>query len=100
MLRNGVKSDIKRFSNVQESSWPVCQPPDNRAPSRVRNGAQNVCQWLHGLHYTIRCNEMQALSIGGSASAGAPKTPPWEDCVPFLLSLIHISEPTRQAEKS
>src|SRR5258708_6240656 len=61
MLRNSVKSHIERFCDLQESSRSVCQFADNRTPSWVRNGAQNVCQLIHEIHYTIRCNLLQAL---------------------------------------
>src|SRR5580704_10824045 len=59
MLRHGVQSRVVRLCDVQESSWSVCELPNNRSPSGVRNGCQNVRQLIHAKHYTKRCNVLQ-----------------------------------------
>src|ERR1035438_3385017 len=44
VLGHGVQSRVERLCDIQKSSRPVCEPANNCAPSRVRNGCQHVCQ--------------------------------------------------------
>ena len=57
MLCHRIQSGVEWFCDIRRNrAGPICKLPNNRSPSRVRNGCQHVRELIHINHYTIRCN--------------------------------------------
>jgi hypothetical protein len=74
VFRYGIQSSVEWLCDIQKSSWPIGELPNDCSPSWVRNRGQYVCQLIHGditpqgvmscksfLGIFLRCGENRAI---------------------------------------
>jgi len=47
VFRYCIQSSVEWFCDIQKSSWPMRELPNDCSPSWVRNRGQYVCQLIH-----------------------------------------------------
>ena len=91
VLGHRVQSRVERLRDIQESGRSVCELPDDRSPSRVGNGCQHIGQLIHVIHYTIRCNVLQAhRTVAGGVlfvNIRTLRANVWRGCLPSRCSI-------------